>query len=107
MSAKRFAGVTHGARLGKPEAENKIGTPQLSLTSSVKSCSPAEGDRGTLCFHYRTPSTSPSAHTRPPTKIQVKPFTLSPLPQDWEKMVDAVQESWEKGLDASPAFKTL
>jgi len=107
MSTKVFAGVTHGALLGKPEAENKIGTPELSLTFSVKSRSPAEGDRGTLCFHCRKPSIAPSAHTRPPTKIQVKPFMLPPLPRNWEKMVDAVQESWEKGLDGSPAHKTL
>jgi len=107
MSAKVLAGVTHGARLGKPEAENKIGTPELSPTSSAKSRSPAERDHGTLCFHCRKPSTGPSAHTRPPTKIQVKPFLLPPLPRDWEKMVDAVQESWEKGLNGSPALKTL
>jgi len=107
MSAKVSAGVTHGARLGKPEAENRIGTFELSPTSSAKSRSPAERDNGTFCFHCRKPSTGPSAHTLPPTKIQVKPFTLPPLPRDWENMVDAVQESWEKGLNGSPALKTL
>jgi len=107
MSAKVVAGVTHGARLGTPAAANKIGTPELSPASSDKKRLPEEEDRGTLCFHCRKPSTAPLALTRPPTKIQVKPFTLPPLPRDWDKMMDAVQESCENGLNCSPALRTL
>ena len=39
--------------------------------------------------------------------LRVPAFMLPPLPRNWEKMVDAVQESWEKGLNGSPALKTL
>jgi len=76
---------------------SSVGAPLLS----------AVAERGTLCFQCRKPSTTSPQRVRPAARIQVKLFTLPPLPRDWDEMLDAVQDSWEKGLNGSPALKTF
>jgi len=107
MSAKVLAAVIHGAP-SDPPTDEQNGICRLPLPSVTNtSASPPTNDQGTLCFHCRKPSPGGSLPVRAPVKNQVKPFTLPPLPMDWDKILDAVQDSWESGLKGSPALKTL
>jgi len=107
MSAKVLAAAVYGAP-SDPSTDKQNGICPLPLPSVTNtSASPPKTDQGTLCFHCRKPSPGSSLPVRAPVKIQVKPFTLPPLPKDWDKMLDAVQDSWESGLNGSPALKTL
>jgi len=107
MSAKVLAAVVYGNPSDQPsDKQNGICSLPLSSVENTPA-SPPTTDQGTLCYHCRKPSAGSSLPIRAPVKIQVKPFTLPPLPKDWDKMLDAVQDSWQSGLNGSPALKTL
>ena len=97
--------------LGAPLVTSAVARKDASTGSppSLPDSSPssAAADCGKLCFKCRKPSTGPGLLERHPVKNNVKPFTLPPLPRDWDKMLDAVQDSWEKGLNGGPALKTF
>jgi len=105
MSAKVLAGVVHGRSAKARVMASKDATPHLLPSSVGAPLLSAVAERGTLCFQCRKPSTTSPQRVRPAIRIQVKPFTLPPLPRDWDEMLDAVQNSWEKGLNGSPALK--
>jgi len=107
MSAKVLAGVVHGRSAKARVMASKDATPNLLPSSVGAPLLSAVAERGTLCFQCRKPSTTSPQRVLPATRIQVKPFTLPPLPRDWDEMLDAVQDSWEKGLNGSPALKTF
>ena len=107
MSATVSAAAVYRAP-SDPATDKQNGICPLPLPSVTNtSASFPKTDQGTLCFQCRKPSPGSSLPVRAPVKIQVEPFTLPPLPMDWEEMLDAAQDSWDSGLNGSPALKTL
>jgi len=107
FSTKLLSGVVHGPPLVTSVVARKDASTGGPPSLPDSSPSSAAADCGKLCFKCRKPSTGPGLLERHPVKNNVKPFTLPPLPRDWDKMLDAVQDSWEKGLNGGPALKTF
>jgi len=81
LSAKLLSGVVHGPPLVTSVVARKDASTGSPPSLPYSSPSSAAADCGKLCFKCRKPSTCPGQLARHLVKINVKPFTLTPLPR--------------------------